>query len=69
VEFDAYIRHTIAMGPRLAYKLNKLSVENKALRDEIAQLRGSAPGKPTPVSTEAHAAPKSFMERLNELPD
>lgn len=52
VEFDAYIRHTIAMGPRLAYKVNKLSVENKVLKDEIAQLRGSAPGAPKPVSDE-----------------
>lgn len=56
VEFDAYIRHTIAMGPRLAYKLNKMSSENKALKEEIAQLRGSAPGAPKPISDEP--APK-----------
>lgn len=52
VEFDAYIRHTIAMGPRLAYKLNKFMAECKALKEEIAQIRGSAPGAPAPISDE-----------------
>ena len=69
VEFDAYIRHTIAMGPKLAYKLNKAMAENQALKDEVAQLRGSAPGTPKPISEEQAPAPKGFYEQLNELPD
>ena len=69
VEFDAYIRHTIAMGPKLAYKLNKAMAENQALKDEVAQLRGSAPGTPKPISEEQAPATKGFYEQLNELPD
>lgn len=69
VEFDAYIRHTIAMGPRLAYKLSKLNAENKALKNEVAQLRGSAPGTPKPTSEEAKPKAKNLFESLNELPD
>jgi hypothetical protein len=69
VEFDAYIRHSIAMGPRLAYKLNKAMAENKALKDEITQLRGSAPGAPKPIGEEQPPVKKSFMETLNDLPE
>lgn len=69
VEFDAYIRHTIAMGPKLAYKVNKLNAENKALKDEIAQLRGSAPGAPKPIGEETQQKPKGLFDKLNELSD
>ena len=70
VEFDAYIRHTIAMGPRLAYKVNKLTADLKAREAEIAQLRGSVPGTPQPISSEpAPATNKTLAQRLDELSD
>lgn len=68
VEFDAYIRHTIAMGPRLAYKLNKLTAENRTMKDEIAQLRGSAPGAPKPISDETPLKkPDSTQDAIDSM--
>lgn len=67
VEFDAYIRHSIAMGPRLAYRLNKANAQIKALTDEIAQLRGSTPGAPAPTAIETPSPPKSIMDRIDAM--
>lgn len=67
VEFDAHIRHSIAMGPRLAYKVKKLSAENSALKEEVAQLRGSAPGAPQPVGEEQAPKEKTLSEALDAL--
>ena len=69
VEFDAYIRHTIAMGPRLAYKVKKLEAENNALKEENSQLRGSAPGAPQPIGAETKPKDKNLFESISELPD
>lgn len=69
VEFDAYIRHSIASVPRLAYKLHKLTAELKARNEEIAQLRGSAPGAPKPVGEEQSPKDKDLNAALSELPD
>lgn len=69
VEFDAHIRHVIAMGPRLIYTVKKLKSENAALRAEIEDLRGSEPGSPKAVSEETAPRDKSVMERLSELPE
>lgn len=68
VEFDAFIRHTIAMGPRLAYTVKKLRAENTALKEEVGQLRGSAPGSPKPVSDEvAPAKPAGTLEAIDAM--
>lgn len=67
VEFDAYIRHTIAMGPRLAYKVNKLTAALKARDEEIAQLRGSVPGAPKPTGEEAPKTPSSTQSAIDAL--
>jgi len=69
VLFDANIRHRIAAFSRLAYKVNKLKADLDAANATIAQMRGSAPGKPVadagPVKVEA----KTWEEGLDALPE
>jgi hypothetical protein len=69
VAFDANIRHRIAGFSYQRYLVRKLRQELQAKDSEIAQLRGSAPGKPTPTGETPPSGPKSVMAALDGLPD
>lgn len=69
VEYDAYILHAIAMGPALAYDNAKLRSELAALKSENAELRGSSPGAPAPVSEEPAPKERGLIEALDALSD
>lgn len=69
VAFDANIRHRIAGFSLQRHLVKALRARNAELEAEVAALRGSEPGKPSPSADKPKATEKGVMEALEELPD
>lgn len=69
VVFDAHVRNRVAAFPALVSRMRKLEAENAQLAKDLAELRGSGPGKPgiespTPPVAESEGALAEFDKRL-----
>lgn len=69
VAFDANIRHRIAGFSKLAHKVRVLADQVAAKDAEIAQLRGSAPGRPSVSGETTPGGSKTWQEGIDALPE
>lgn len=70
VLLDAHVRNRVAAYPRLVRDLKAMRAENEELKKDIAELRGSPPGKPgaespeTPPTEESEGAEAAFVKKF-----